>query len=117
MLRKRKYLFTYFSWGISAVGQPRPGAVDPDIDKPAAHSIQEEMINAVNAATSELMQMILHYEAFWRVLYFLVSRLETASQLNLFILDVAKTELAADLTAADDLCSTGLALFELLYGG
>jgi type VI secretion system protein ImpC len=81
---------------------------------PKAHPRQEEMIDAVNAAASELMQLILHHENFqaleagWRGLDLLVSRLETDSQLKLFILDAAKTELAADLTAADDLCSTGL---------
>ncbi len=81
---------------------------------PKAHPRQEEMIDAVDAAASELMQMILHHENFqaleagWRGLDFLVSRLETDSQLKLFILDAAKTEVAADLTAADDLCRTGL---------
>jgi type VI secretion system protein ImpC len=81
---------------------------------PKAHPRQEEMIDAVDAAASELMQMILHHENFqaleaaWRGLDFLVSQLETDSQLKLFILDAAKTELAADLTAADDLCRTGL---------
>jgi type VI secretion system protein ImpC len=74
----------------------------------------QEMIDAIDAAASELMQLILHHENFqalealWRGLDFLVSRIETDSQLKLFILDAAKTELAADLTAVDDLCSTGL---------
>ncbi len=81
---------------------------------PKAIPRQEEMIDAVDAAASKLMQMILHHENFqaleaaWRGLDFLVSRIETDSQLKLFILDAAKTELAVDLRAADDLCSTGL---------
>jgi type VI secretion system protein ImpC len=81
---------------------------------PKALPRQEEMIDAMDAAASELMQLILHHENFqalealWRGLDFLVSRIETDSQLKLFILDAAKTALAADLTAVDDLCSTGL---------
>jgi type VI secretion system protein ImpC len=78
------------------------------------HPRHEEMIDAVDTAASELMQLILHHENFqaleagWRGLDLLVSRLETDSQLKIFILDAAKTELTADLTIAEDLCSTGM---------
>ncbi len=84
-----------------------------DIVKPhlvaKANPRQEKMIDAIDAATSELMRMILHHEDFqalesaWRGLSFLVSRLETDSQLKLFLLDVSKVELTADLTLAEDL--------------
>jgi len=75
---------------------------------------QAEMIEAVDAATSELMRMILHHkdfqalEAAWMGLSFLVSQLETDSQLKIFLLDVSKAEIAADLLSADDLQRTGL---------
>lgn len=81
---------------------------------PKTHPKQKEMMDAVDAAASELMQIILHHEDFkateaaWRGLDFLVSRLETDEQLKLFILDITKTELTKDLTAADDLYTTAL---------
>lgn len=79
---------------------------------------QVEMIDAVDAAASELMRMILHHEDFqaveaaWRGLSFLVSQLETDSQLKLYLLDVTQAELAEDLSAAEDLRLT--ALYKLL---
>lgn len=79
---------------------------------------QTEMVGAVDAATSELMRMILHHpdfqtvEAAWRAIYFLVSGLETDSQLKVYLLDISKAELAADLSASEDLRSTGT--FKLL---
>jgi len=75
---------------------------------------QAEMLNAVDAATSELMQRILHHpdfqeiESAWRAVYFLVSRLETDEQLKLYLLDISKAELTADLKATDNLRSTGI---------
>jgi type VI secretion system protein ImpC len=61
----------------------------------------------------QLMRLILHHpdfqaiEAAWRGIHFLVSRLETDAELRLHLLDVSKGELAADLTATEDLRSTG----------
>lgn len=75
---------------------------------------QTEMLDAVDAATSELMQRILHHpnfqaiESAWRAVYFLVSRLETNEQLKVYLLDISKAELAADLGSPDNLRSTGL---------
>jgi type VI secretion system protein ImpC len=72
------------------------------------------MLDAVDAATSELMQRILHHpdfqaiESAWRAVYFLVSRLETDEQLKLYLLNISKTELAADLGSTDNLRSTGI---------
>lgn len=85
---------------------------------PKAHPKLEEMVRAVDAAASELMQTILHHgdfqalEAAWKAVYFLVSRLETGSQLTLSLLDVSKPEFAAALPATDDLGRT--ALYKLL---
>jgi type VI secretion system protein ImpC len=80
----------------------------PDVDL-----AQDEILKAVDNATGELMRAILHYpdfqelEAVWRGLHFLVSRTETDDQLKLYLLDVSKAELAADLGASDDLRTTG----------
>jgi type VI secretion system protein ImpC len=74
---------------------------------------QAEMLAAVDAATGELMRSVLHHpdfqamEAAWRGVHFLVSRLETGAELELYLLDIAKAELAADLMGAEDLRSTG----------
>ena len=75
---------------------------------------QIELEAAINAASAALMRIILHHpnfqalEAAWRALYFLVSRLETDALLKLYILDISKTELAADLNAVGDLRTTGI---------
>ena len=81
---------------------------------PKGHPRQQETIDAVDAATGELMQRILHHEDFqaveaaWRGLYFLVSRLETDRLLTLSLLDLSKTEFAEDLSGKDDLRRTAL---------
>ena len=59
------------------------------------------------------MQTILHHpdfqaiESAWRALRFLVYRLETDALLKVYLLDISKDELAADLSASDDLETTG----------
>lgn len=93
-----------------------------DIVKPhlvaKADPRQEEMVDAVDAAVSEVMRKILHHEDFqaveaaWRGLSFLVSRLETDSRLQLYVLDVTQEELAADLFGSENLRRT--ALYKLL---
>jgi type VI secretion system protein ImpC len=81
----------------------------PDIEQQ-----QSEMVSAVDAATGELMRMVLHHpdfqalEAAWRGVHFLTSRLETDSQLKVYLVDISKAELAADLNAGEDLPSTGI---------
>ena len=80
---------------------------------PAPHPKLDEILAAVDAATGELTRMILHHpdfqsvEAAWRAVHFLVSRLETDTELKLYLLDISKAELAADLYA-EDLKSTGI---------
>ncbi|MDL1968305.1 MAG: type VI secretion system contractile sheath large subunit [Deltaproteobacteria bacterium] len=75
---------------------------------------QAKMLDAVDAATSKLMQRILHHadfqaiESAWRAVYFLVSRLETDEQLKLYLIDISKTELAADMESKENLRSTGI---------
>jgi type VI secretion system protein ImpC len=69
---------------------------------------------AVDEAISAQMRTILHHpefqaaEAAWRSLAFLVRRLETDSKLKLYLLDVSREELAADLLGAFDLTQTVL---------
>ncbi len=108
-------------WSTDA-GQPR---VSGDLDTllrtvvgpflvPRDDPQQAEQVAAVDEATARLMRAILHHpdfqavEAAWRGLYFLVSRLETGTKLKLYILDVSKAELAADLHPSNDLKATGI---------
>ncbi len=75
---------------------------------------QEELVAAVDASISALMKTILHHpnfqtlEAAWRALHFLVYRVKTDALLKVYLLDISKAELAADLSASDDLRSTGI---------
>jgi type VI secretion system protein ImpC len=77
-------------------------------------SEQAALIAAVDAATSDLMRRILQdkqfksLEASWRGLYLLVRRAETGPELKLYIVDLAKDELADDLRSASDLRDTRL---------
>lgn len=81
---------------------------------PKANPMQAELVAKTNAAIGELMRKILHdadfqaLEAAWRGLYFLVSQLETNENLKLFLIDMSKAELAADLLEADEVTSAGL---------
>ena len=77
-----------------------------------------ELVAWGDRAAGFLMRAILHHpdfqalEAAWRALDFLLRRLETNTELQLYLLDVSKAELAADLRTAMDLEATGL--FKLL---
>jgi type VI secretion system protein ImpC len=75
---------------------------------PGADPRQAEMIANVDAAASEAMRTLLHQPAFqeleaaWQAVFFLVRRLETDAGLKLYLLDVSKVELAAELESARD---------------
>lgn len=83
----------------------------PDIDQQ-----QEQLVASVDAAITEQMRTVLHradfqsLESVWRGLHRLVTGLETGEELRIFLLDVTREELAADLLAAPqgDLQSSGL---------
>ena len=81
---------------------------------PAPDPQQAELLAQVDQAISGQMRAILHQpdfrqlEATWRMLQFLVSQVETDETLKLYIIDVSKAELAADLASADALRSTGV---------
>jgi type VI secretion system protein ImpC len=63
----------------------------------------------VDAESGARMRALLHHSTFqalesaWRSVFQLVRAIETGSQLKLYLLDISKAELAADLSTADDL--------------
>ncbi|MBC7900383.1 MAG: type VI secretion system contractile sheath large subunit [Saprospiraceae bacterium] len=67
---------------------------------------QAGMLAAIDEATSGLMRDILHNQKFqalesaWRGLYFAVRRVETSTDLKIFILNLSKDELTNDLKSA-----------------
>ncbi len=81
----------------------RPFIIDVDEDE------QKNLLAAVDAATSGLMRDILHHPKFqalesaWRGLYFAIRRIETSTDLKIFVLNVTKDELADDLKSAGNL--------------
>ena len=84
---------------------------------PAPHPQQAEIVAQVDQAISGQMRAILHHpdfkglEAAWRNLHFLVNQVETDENLKLYVGDISKAEIAADLVPAhreqDQLQSTG----------
>lgn len=70
---------------------------------------KKEVMQMVDGATSGVMGAILHHpmfqelEANWRALYFLIKELETGTKLKVYILDISRQELEADVAATDDL--------------
>lgn len=79
---------------------------------------QTKLIEAVDDATGQLMRTILHHpqfktlEAAWRAAFLLVTRIETSSNLKIYLFDASKEELAADLKSVDDLSES--AFYKLL---
>jgi len=77
-----------------------------------------ELVAAVDRAVSDVMRRILHHpdfqalEAIWRATFLLVGQLETGERLKLYLFDISKAELAADLESSPELRNTGL--FRLL---
>ena len=87
---------------------------------PAPDPQQAELVTQVDQAISGQMRAILHYpdfqklEAAWRMLQFLVSRIETDETLKIYLIDISKAELAADLASTDQIQSAGS--YNLLAG-
>ncbi len=79
---------------------------------------QAELIAVVDELAGEQLRTVLHHrdfqalEAAWRGAFFLVRRLETDATLKLYLLDVARSELAADLASVEDLQES--AIYRLL---
>ncbi len=81
---------------------------------PAPDARQGEVMEMIDRTITSLMRALLHapdvqaLEAAWRAVFLLVRRIETSSQLELYLVDISKAELAADFAASEDLRSTGL---------
>lgn len=66
---------------------------------------QRQFVASIDVMTAELMRTVLHDPAFqalesaWRAVHWLISRLETGQELGIYLLDVTKDELAADISA------------------
>jgi type VI secretion system protein ImpC len=75
---------------------------------------QPEVLSVIDRGIGGLMRAVLHsrdfqtLEAIWRATFLLVRQLETGSQLKLYVIDISKEELAADLKSAADLRDTGM---------
>ncbi len=75
---------------------------------------QSKLLMIVDEVISDLMRKILHHPQFqalesaWRGAYFLVRRVETDSQLRIYLLDVSKEELTVNLKANSDLTESQL---------
>ena len=75
---------------------------------------QPEILSVIDRGIGGLMRAVLHnrdfqaLEAIWRATFLLVRQLETGSQLKLYVVDISKEELAADLKSAADLRDTGM---------
>jgi len=73
---------------------------------------QDALVEGIDASIAALMGGILHHpdfqalEAAWRAVRLVVRRLETGETLKLYLLDVTRKELAADLTGSDDIRDT-----------
>ncbi len=76
---------------------------------------QPERLSQVEHAMRDLMRTLLHHpdfqhlEATWRGLAWLTQRLEFSTQLKLFVVDISKEELRADLAQVEGLRSSKLA--------
>ena len=98
---------------VKSTGDPELASLVRDLVRPHLVSVDENeqsaLLAAIDAATSELMRGILHdhrfqaLEAAWRGLYLIVRRVETDSDLGIYILDITHDELAEDLRSVEDL--------------
>ena len=79
---------------------------------------QTRLVEAVDEATSGLMRKILHdsrfqaLESAWRAVYLLTGRIETTSNLKIYLFQAAKDEFADDLKSVNNLSESGF--FKLL---
>ena len=74
---------------------------------------QPDVVAAVDGAIGDTMRAILHHpdlqalEAIWRATFLLVRQIETGLQLKIYLIDISKQELAADLKESDDHSKSG----------
>ena len=73
---------------------------------------QTAALEMIDRALSAQMRALLHAPAFqaleaaWQAVYFLVRRVETSTQLKLYLIDISKEELYRDLLSSPDLRET-----------
>ena len=73
-----------------------------------------ELVAMVDDAISDVMRTMLHspdfqaLEALWRATFLLVRQLDTGPKLKLYLIDISKAELAADLNSSANISETGL---------
>ncbi|HRB16201.1 MAG TPA: type VI secretion system contractile sheath large subunit [Nitrospira sp.] len=81
---------------------------------PKEHPLEKELVAQVDEAMSQILRTLLHHPTFqelrtaWLGLSFLVDRLETDQPVQLYLLDLPKSDLSADLLRSDDLQATQL---------
>jgi type VI secretion system protein ImpC len=81
---------------------------------PAADPRQAEAVALIDRGLGSQMRALLHapdfqaMEAAWRAMFLLVRRLETGTQLKLYLIDISKAELGADVDSAEDSGSSSL---------
>jgi len=72
-----------------------------------------ELVAMVDEAISDVMRTMLHspdmqaLEALWRATFLLVRQLETGPKLKLYLIDISKAELTADLNSSANIFETG----------
>lgn len=75
---------------------------------------QAKLLNIVDEATGDLMCSILHHPKFqalesaWRGIYLLVRKIDTDTDLKLFLLDITKDEIASNLKSVSNLSDSDL---------
>jgi len=90
------------------------GIVGAHLAPKVDNAMQAQMLEMVDKGVSALMKWILHnphfqaLESAWRSVDFLVRRVDTDADLKLYLLDVTKSELMADLEAVTNLRVSGL---------
>ncbi len=111
---------------VSAEGRGDDRTVEPDALQalvrrlvaphvvPGVDPRQAEWLERVDAAIGAQMRSILHHpdvqalEALWRAVDLLTRRIETSAELGLYVIDVSRAEVAADLGSGQPLEATGL---------
>ncbi|BBO81505.1 hypothetical protein DSCO28_20710 [Desulfosarcina ovata subsp. sediminis] len=82
----------------------------PDIEKE-----QDALVGSVDRSIAGIMNSILHHhdfqaiEANWRALRFVIRRIDTGENLQVYLLDLTRAELSASLTACEDLADCAIA--------
>ena len=81
---------------------------------PAPHPQQAELVAQIDQTISGQMRALLHnpdfkeLEAAWRSLHFLVNQIQTDENLKLYVGDISKAELGADLSSTNQIKSSGI---------